>query len=39
VTIDHVLVGERAGVRRVATHELPRTDHRAFLAELVLPAE
>jgi hypothetical protein len=34
-----VLAGERAGVRRVATHKLPRTDHRAFLAELVLPAE
>jgi endonuclease/exonuclease/phosphatase family metal-dependent hydrolase len=39
VTIDHVLAGERAGVRRVATHTLPRTDHRAFVAELVLPAE
>lgn len=38
VTIDHVLVDERAKVLRVSTHPLPRTDHRAVLAELELPA-
>ena len=38
VTIDHVLVDERASVRGVTVHRVPRTDHRAVLAELVLPA-
>lgn len=39
VTIDHVLADPRTGVRAVATHRLPDTDHRAFFAESVLPAE
>ena len=37
VAIDHVLADERAGVRAVSVHGLPGTDHRAVLAELVLP--
>ena len=38
VTIDHVLVDERVGVRAVSIHTIPGTDHRAVLAELELPA-
>jgi endonuclease/exonuclease/phosphatase (EEP) superfamily protein YafD len=38
VTIDHVLVDERLGVRAVSIHTIPGTDHRAVLAELELPA-
>jgi endonuclease/exonuclease/phosphatase (EEP) superfamily protein YafD len=37
VTIDHVLADRRCGVRGVEVHSIPRTDHRAVLAELVLP--
>ena len=37
VTIDHVLVDRRIGVRTVAVHPLPRSDHRAVYADLVLP--
>jgi endonuclease/exonuclease/phosphatase family metal-dependent hydrolase len=37
VTIDHVLVPERAGVLGVSVHDLPRSDHRAVLAVLALP--
>jgi endonuclease/exonuclease/phosphatase (EEP) superfamily protein YafD len=37
VTIDHVLADERCGVRAVTVHSIPGTDHRAVLAELVLP--
>ena len=37
VTIDHVLTDRRAGVREVSVHDLPGSDHRAVLAELVLP--
>jgi endonuclease/exonuclease/phosphatase (EEP) superfamily protein YafD len=37
VTIDHVLADERCGVRAVAVHTIPGTDHRAVFAELVLP--
>jgi endonuclease/exonuclease/phosphatase (EEP) superfamily protein YafD len=37
VTIDHVLVDERASVRALSVHRVPRTDHRAVFAELVLP--
>jgi endonuclease/exonuclease/phosphatase (EEP) superfamily protein YafD len=37
VTIDHVLVDRRCGVRRVAVHTLPGSDHRAVIAELVIP--
>ena len=38
VTIDHVLVDERIGVREVSVHGIPRSDHRAVVAELTLPA-
>jgi len=38
VAIDHVLADRRIGVREVTVHEVPGTDHRAVLAELVLPA-
>jgi endonuclease/exonuclease/phosphatase (EEP) superfamily protein YafD len=38
VTIDHVLVDRRVGVSRVAVHALPRSDHRAVVADLWLPA-
>lgn len=37
VTIDHVLVDRRVGVRNVWVHELPGSDHRAVAAELTLP--
>jgi endonuclease/exonuclease/phosphatase (EEP) superfamily protein YafD len=37
VTIDHVLVDRRLGVRAVSVHGVPRSDHRAVLATLVLP--
>jgi endonuclease/exonuclease/phosphatase (EEP) superfamily protein YafD len=39
VTIDHVLVDDRIGVRNVRVHDLPDTDHRAVFAELVIPAQ
>ncbi|MFG1988868.1 endonuclease/exonuclease/phosphatase family protein [Actinoplanes sp. NPDC048988] len=38
VTIDHVLVDERIGVREASVHPIPRSDHRAIVAELMLPA-
>jgi len=37
VTIDHVLVDRRIGVRDVQVHGLPRSDHRAVLAWLIVP--
>jgi endonuclease/exonuclease/phosphatase (EEP) superfamily protein YafD len=37
VAIDHVLADARCGVRAVSVLPLPRSDHRAVLAELVLP--
>jgi endonuclease/exonuclease/phosphatase (EEP) superfamily protein YafD len=37
VVIDHVLADVRCGVRSVRVLPLPRSDHRAVLAELVLP--
>jgi endonuclease/exonuclease/phosphatase (EEP) superfamily protein YafD len=37
VTIDHVLADQRCGVREFSVHPIPGTDHRAVLAELVLP--
>jgi hypothetical protein len=37
VAIDHVLVDNRIGVRDFAAHAVPRTDHRAIVATLVLP--
>ena len=38
VTIDHVLVDARCGVRSVEVHPVPGSDHRAVVAEVVLPA-
>lgn len=37
VTIDHVLVDRRIGVRAVSVHPLACSDHRPVLAELILP--
>ncbi|MEV4343325.1 endonuclease/exonuclease/phosphatase family protein [Actinoplanes sp. NPDC049596] len=37
VTIDHVLVDERIGVRDVSVQGIPKSDHRAIVAELMLP--
>ncbi|WP_327005890.1 endonuclease/exonuclease/phosphatase family protein [Dactylosporangium sp. NBC_01737] len=37
VTLDHVLVDERVGVRKVVVHRVAGSDHRAVFAELVLP--
>ncbi|MFI0424752.1 endonuclease/exonuclease/phosphatase family protein [Spongiactinospora sp. 9N601] len=37
ITIDHVLVDRRAGVRTVSIHTVRGTDHRAVFAELTLP--
>ncbi|MFI6296381.1 endonuclease/exonuclease/phosphatase family protein [Nonomuraea sp. NPDC050790] len=39
ITIDHVLVDTRVGVREVTVHSVPGTDHRAVVARLVLPQE
>jgi endonuclease/exonuclease/phosphatase (EEP) superfamily protein YafD len=39
VTIDHVLVDHRIGVRAVSVHPMPGTDHRAVFAELQLPRD
>ncbi|HEX6970307.1 MAG TPA: endonuclease/exonuclease/phosphatase family protein [Micromonosporaceae bacterium] len=39
VTIDHVLVDRRIGVRAVSVHPLPGSDHRPVLAELTLPSD
>ncbi|MEV0969171.1 endonuclease/exonuclease/phosphatase family protein [Microtetraspora glauca] len=37
ITIDHVLVDERASAVGVSVHDVPGTDHRALFAELRLP--
>jgi endonuclease/exonuclease/phosphatase family metal-dependent hydrolase len=37
VTIDHVLVDRRIGVRDVEVHGVPGTDHRSVLAALTVP--
>lgn len=37
VTIDHVLVDRRIGVRDVQVHAVPDSDHRSVLASLVVP--
>ena len=37
VTIDHVLADERCGVRDLRVIDVPGSDHRAVVAELVLP--
>ncbi|BCJ42540.1 endonuclease [Actinoplanes ianthinogenes] len=38
VTIDHVLADEEIGVRDVSVHDVKDSDHRAVVAELILPA-
>lgn len=38
VTLDHVLVDSRIGVRTVTVHAVPGTDHRAVVAVLVIPS-
>ncbi len=37
ITIDHVLVDPRVRVEDVSVHTVPRSDHRAVIATLVLP--
>jgi endonuclease/exonuclease/phosphatase family metal-dependent hydrolase len=37
VTIDHVLVDRRIGVRAMSVHRIPQSDHRAIVAELIVP--
>jgi endonuclease/exonuclease/phosphatase family metal-dependent hydrolase len=37
VTLDHVVADKRVGVRKVAVHRIPNSDHKAVYAELVLP--
>ncbi|GAA3233006.1 endonuclease/exonuclease/phosphatase family protein [Nonomuraea helvata] len=37
ITIDHVLVDRRVGVEEVSVRDVPRTDHRAVLAQLTVP--
>ncbi|MEU4561315.1 endonuclease/exonuclease/phosphatase family protein [Actinoplanes sp. NPDC023936] len=37
VTIDHVLVDERIGVRDISVHGVKNSDHRAVVAALTLP--
>jgi endonuclease/exonuclease/phosphatase (EEP) superfamily protein YafD len=39
VAIDHVLADERCGVAAFSVHPIPGTDHRAVVAELVLPRD
>ncbi|MGX6604086.1 endonuclease/exonuclease/phosphatase family protein [Micromonosporaceae bacterium Da 78-11] len=38
VTLDHVLVDKRIGVREVRVHPVARSDHRSVVAELTVPA-
>jgi endonuclease/exonuclease/phosphatase (EEP) superfamily protein YafD len=37
LTLDHVLIPEAIAVSRVTVHDVPGTDHRALIAELVVP--
>jgi endonuclease/exonuclease/phosphatase family metal-dependent hydrolase len=37
VTLDHVVADKRVGVRKVSVHRIPNSDHKAVVAELVLP--
>ncbi|MEO5877788.1 MAG: endonuclease/exonuclease/phosphatase family protein [Streptosporangiaceae bacterium] len=37
LTLDHILVSEAVAVRSYTVHDLPRSDHRAIVAELQLP--
>lgn len=39
VTLDHVLADRRVGVQSVSVHRIPHTDHRAVIADLILPPE
>lgn len=39
LTIDHVLVDDRAAATEVGVYQVPGTDHAAVLASLTLPAE
>jgi len=38
ITIDHVRFPTPITIRRMSLHDLPGSDHRALIAELVLPA-
>ncbi|BCJ54598.1 endonuclease [Actinoplanes sp. NBRC 14428] len=38
VTIDHVLIDERLGAGAVAVHTIRGSDHRAIIAEVIVPA-
>ena len=38
VTIDHVLVDNRIGVREASVHGVPKSDHRAIIAGVTVPA-
>jgi endonuclease/exonuclease/phosphatase (EEP) superfamily protein YafD len=38
VTLDHILIDKRIGVRDLSVHRITRTDHRAVIAQLVVPA-
>jgi endonuclease/exonuclease/phosphatase family metal-dependent hydrolase len=37
ITLDHVLVDKRIGVRKVSVERIARSDHRAVIAELTVP--
>lgn len=37
LTIDHILIPAPVRVRRLSLHEVPGSDHRALIAELLLP--
>ncbi|NBE99744.1 endonuclease/exonuclease/phosphatase family protein [Nonomuraea sp. KC401] len=37
ITIDHVLVDQRVGVKEVSVHDVRGTDHRALVARLTVP--
>jgi endonuclease/exonuclease/phosphatase family metal-dependent hydrolase len=37
ITLDHVLADRRVGIRSFVARRVPRSDHRAVRAELVLP--
>ncbi|HVL30875.1 MAG TPA: endonuclease/exonuclease/phosphatase family protein [Solirubrobacteraceae bacterium] len=39
LTLDHVVLPAGVTVRRLAVHEIPGSDHRAVVAEVLLPAE
>jgi hypothetical protein len=38
VTIDHLLVDSRIEVLDAAVHDLPDSDHRAVLADVLVPS-